>query len=146
MFAPLTGLSELFVTALFSDQIGCPLRGLFFSCPQQMATVKPLALNQMIRSLYGCLFLPFRLKWRMMTEVCIHTDDQTEQIRLSISMNTNIIIFDLINLIMIADDDCCLKAINYPIYEINDRLRHITGGVDVLNSYCRSSKRQKAAL
>lgn len=30
VFAPLTGLSELFVTALFSDQIGCTLCGLFF--------------------------------------------------------------------------------------------------------------------
>lgn len=30
VFAPLTGLSELFVTARFTDQIGCTLSGLFF--------------------------------------------------------------------------------------------------------------------
>lgn len=72
MFAPVTGLSELFVTARFSDQTGCTLSGLLFSSPQQMSTAKPVEHNQIICFLYGCLYLFTQLHWHLTAEVHCH--------------------------------------------------------------------------
>lgn len=61
VFAPLTGLSELFVTALFSDQIGCTLSGLFFLLPTTNSASSTSHLFFLLNyspSLDGCLLRP----------------------------------------------------------------------------------------